>query len=58
MISMYANVIDKINTNPELLNRFYPRLKAIVVNTHGIGWGFHDDLYYLFAELSTEDEED
>ncbi|AST97819.1 DUF6155 family protein [Shouchella clausii] len=56
MISMYGNVVDKINNNLELCDRFYQRLKSIVMNTSGMGWGFHEELYSLFGQLSIQVE--
>lgn len=57
MISMYGNVINKIKGKAGLYNKFNQRLETIVKNTDGIGWGFHDDLSYLFGELLAEFEE-
>jgi hypothetical protein len=58
MISMYGNVINKIKGKIDIYYRFNERLETIVKKTDGIGWGFHDNLSYLFEGLLTEFEED
>ena len=58
MISMYGNVISKIAKRLALYDQFTERLETIVENTAGIGWGFHDELSYLYDKLVTEYEED
>jgi hypothetical protein len=58
MASMYANAIKKINGNDELHMRFKDRLEALVSSTSGIGWGFHDELSYLFDEYLSHRDED
>ncbi|MFD0676895.1 MULTISPECIES: DUF6155 family protein [unclassified Paenibacillus] len=57
MISMYSNVIKKIVGNEALFHRFNERLETIVGKTAGIGWGFHDELSYLYMEFAAEFEE-
>jgi hypothetical protein len=61
MASMYQNVLNKINDNGSgLYHVFQDRLRAIVRNTSGVGWGFHDqlaDLFYIFAVDYEEDPE-
>lgn len=59
MEKMYATVIDTINkekTN-DLFNEYRDRLEAVVENTEGIGWGFHDQLREIHGELRWEYEE-
>ncbi|WP_240689080.1 DUF6155 family protein [Ammoniphilus sp. YIM 78166] len=53
MIKMYQSVIESINEEEtdELFHKYEERLKAIVRDTQGIGWGFHDGLAYLYGEL-------
>ena len=57
MVSMYQNALNKINSEG-LFRLFQDRLRAIVQNTSGIGWGFHDDLADLFYEFAADYEED
>jgi len=54
MVSMYANVLKMISGNELLFLKLKKRLERIVTNTSRIGWGFHDDLGYLYAELEGE----
>jgi TusA-related sulfurtransferase len=60
MESMYQNVLNKIRTEKDqgLYNLYRDRLKAIVENTDGIGWGFHDQLDEMFFEIAQEFGED
>ena len=49
--SVYADAVALLRQlgNNELIEQFRPRLKRIVSDTSGIGWGFHDeltDIYY------------
>ena len=39
-----AIALIKKTGNPEMIEAFRPQIKRIVVNTSGIGWGFHDAL--------------
>ena len=59
--TMYQNVLNKINDNGSgLYHVFRIGLRAIVRNTSGIGWGFHDqlsDMFYMFAVDYEEDPE-
>jgi hypothetical protein len=43
-------LINKIG-NPEMIEAFRPRIKQVVVNTSGIGWGFHDFLSDVYDTL-------
>lgn len=56
MISMFANVVKKLQSCDESTNRrFVPRLHTVVQSADGIGWGYHDNLsdifYGAFAEF-------
>lgn len=49
--SVYADAVALLRWlgNLELIEQFRPRLRGIVRDTSGIGWGFHDelsDIYY------------
>ena len=50
---MYQSVIERINKhkNPMIFNTLSKRLKAIVDDTDGIGWGFHDGLNYIYHDI-------
>jgi len=47
MESMYETALKYV-VKEHLFGEFYDRLIAIVDDTRGIGWGFHDQLAYLF----------
>lgn len=53
MASMYADIIDQVNKDEtaELFDEFEERLEAVVSKTEGSGWGFHDNLAELHAQL-------
>jgi len=51
MISMYENATNKIKGKPGLYNRFKKRLETIVNEADETGWGFYEDLFYVFREL-------
>ena len=53
MASMYADIIDQVNEDEtaELFDEFEERLEAVVLKTEGIGWGFHDQLAELHAQI-------
>lgn len=53
MESMYENVTNKIKGKVDLYNKFKYRLEAIVNKTSGVGWGFQDDLFFMYNELET-----
>lgn len=58
--NMYRSVIDSVSKHkgPEIFNLLSKRLKAVVDDTSGIGWGFHDnlgDMYYDIKWIDTED---
>ncbi|MDY6865854.1 MAG: DUF6155 family protein [Halobacteriota archaeon] len=56
MESMFGNVTDSLNRigDKELTKRFRPRLKKIVDDAKGIGWGYYDSLSYMLDELEGE----
>ncbi len=49
MESMYARVLKYI-LKEGLFHKFEPRIKAIVDDTEGCGWGFHDGLSEIYEE--------
>lgn len=54
MYSMYSKLMDQCEKDSGYFHKYRDRLKAIVDNTEGIGWGFHDgliDLYYSLDEV-------
>ncbi|WP_336747550.1 DUF6155 family protein [Paenibacillus sp. y28] len=53
MASMYADIIDQVNEDETavLFDEFEERLEAVVSKTEGIGWGFHDNLAELYAQI-------
>lgn len=56
--SMYMSVIEIINKhkNPVIFNMLSKRLKAVVDDTDGIGWGFHDSLNDMYHDIKWLDE--
>ena len=56
--SVYKNIIDTLNStgDKELYERFEYRLKKILENTGGIGWGFHENLTDIFHRLKWADD--
>lgn len=53
MVSMYANIMNQVNQDEtaEWFDEFEERLEAVVLKTDGIGWGFHDNLAELRAQI-------
>ncbi|MEX2461675.1 MAG: hypothetical protein WD469_10355 [Paenibacillaceae bacterium] len=51
--SVYADVIRTVNFDEtaELFEDYEDRISAIVSDTEGIGWGFHDTLSDMHARL-------
>lgn len=51
--SMYEAVIKVVNKqkDAEIFHIFQERLKVVVYNTSGIGWGFHDNLSDMYSEI-------
>ncbi|HOJ11790.1 MAG TPA: DUF6155 family protein [Clostridiales bacterium] len=58
--SMYQSVIAAINKhkNPATFNMLSKRLKAVVDDTDGIGWGFHDNLSDMYHDIKWLDAGD
>lgn len=58
--SMYQSVIEAINKhkNPVIFNMLSKRLKAVVDDTDGIGWGFHDSLNDMYHDIKWLDAGD
>ena len=56
METMYEKVITICNEEEEFIQIFKERLRDIVTDTDGIGWGFHDQLSYLFSELDSYED--
>lgn len=50
---MYWSVIEAINKHKDsgIYVAFSKRLKAVVDDTGGIGWGFHDNLNHMYHEI-------
>ncbi|HHY74279.1 MAG TPA: hypothetical protein GX497_13855 [Bacillus bacterium] len=58
MVSMYNKVIIECDKDENLFKIFRDRLYAVVEESDGIGWGYHDDLCELYYSLEwLEDEE-
>lgn len=57
---MYESVIKAINKhkNAEIFSFFKDRLIAVVDDTSGIGWGFHDELSGMYYEIEWLDIQD
>ncbi len=58
MESMYETALKHV-IKEALFSEFKDRLKLIVLNTRGMGWGFHDqlsDLFELYEAMSKESQ--
>jgi hypothetical protein len=53
MESLFADIVDTVNEDEtaELFDEFEERIEAMVSKTDGVGWGFHDVLADLHAQL-------
>ncbi|CAM3168649.1 DUF6155 domain-containing protein [Filibacter tadaridae] len=58
MESMYDNIIMECEKSKELFDLFQDRLYAIVEDSDGIGWGYHDALENLYYSLSWLEEDE
>lgn len=58
MISVYEKVTSACAREEDYYRAFADRLTQIVTATEGIGWGFHDDLAYLYFDMGYSEEED
>lgn len=58
MERMYETAIKSLikTKNTSLTEKLMPRLKKIVNDVSGIGWGFYDDLYDSFSLLEDPDK--
>lgn len=58
--AMYESVVSAINKqdDSEIYNNFKDRLKAVVDDTDGMGWSFHDELNDIYWEIKWLDLED
>lgn len=59
MVSMYRKVVGACDQDEKIYDIFADRLYAVVDESEGIGWGYHealDDLYYSL-EWSWEERE-
>jgi len=54
MEKMFAKALDYISRNA-LLEKFKSRCRKIVVDTKGIGWGFHDTLADAYYDTYKDD---
>ena len=48
--SVYSNAL-KLMCTENILDKFADRAKKIVDDTSGIGWGFHDELGYIYSDF-------
>lgn len=53
MGSMYRTVVDALNKtdDPAVYEQFKDRLKAVIEDTAGMGWGFNEDLSDSYYSL-------
>lgn len=56
MESMYKKVAIACDKDEKLFVKFKPRLYAIVLETNGMGWGYHDYLFDVFHSISWVNE--
>lgn len=57
---MYGDAVELLNKweDKNLIEKFRPRLKAVVTKTRGMGWGYHDTLSEIYYdELGDGDQE-
>jgi len=51
-VSVYEQAVTEVNnTGISAYEKFADRLGAVLNNTSGIGWGFHDNLWEIYNEL-------
>ncbi|MEY2984115.1 MAG: hypothetical protein RLZZ568_732 [Cyanobacteriota bacterium] len=55
MESMFDQALKIVQEN-DLHDIFFPRCRAILKDTRGIGWGFHEGLYAIFVETYNHPE--
>lgn len=53
METSFGEVIDELNrrNDAKLITQFRPRLEKLIIDTEGIGWGYHDGLCDMIEEL-------
>jgi len=57
---MYGDAVELLNKwgDKNLIEKFRPRLKAVLTKTQGMGWGYHDTLSEIYYdELGEGDKE-
>ena len=49
---MYGDAVELLNKwgDKNLIEKFRPRLKAVVTKTQGMGWGYHDTLSEIYYD--------
>jgi hypothetical protein len=49
---MYGDTVELLNKwgDKNLIEKFRPRLKAVVTKTEGMGWGYHDTLNGIYYD--------
>jgi hypothetical protein len=49
---MYGDTVELLNKwgDKNLIEKFRPRLKAVVTKTEGMGWGYHDTLSGIYYD--------
>ncbi|WP_338061897.1 DUF6155 family protein [Virgibacillus indicus] len=52
MYSMYDKVVTECEKDEELFKEFGDRLYSVVIESDGIGWGYHDGLADLYYSIS------
>jgi hypothetical protein len=57
MNSMYFKVIDECEKDENLFRELQDRLHAVVVDSDGTGWGYHDGLKAAYHSLSWLEKE-
>lgn len=61
MVKMFDQVAMECDRDEELYQEFSTRLRNVISNTEGIGWGFHEalvDCYYYIEWVHEEDEDE
>lgn len=55
---MYGDTVELLNKweDKNLIEKFRPRLKAVVTKTDGMGWGYHDTLSGIYYDELGEEE--
>ncbi|GIN87530.1 hypothetical protein J6TS2_39160 [Heyndrickxia sporothermodurans] len=48
---MYEKVTSMCQKEESYYQTFEDRIKQVVIDTDGIGWGFHEQLYELYSEI-------